>query len=340
MTKQTKLLAGMLLALAILLGAYFALRAWNGGAADREAASKTQILHITDATQISFTNENGTFSFTKNEESWSLDEDAQFPLAQTCPTAIASAVSDLTAVRAFAPQGELSQYGLDAPSMTLTVQNADGTATLFIGGMSGGNYYAMRQGEDDMIYTIASTLPGQLSYSLTELAELPAFSALPESKLSTITLSGRGDPLTLQKETITTEASPDLAASGADSAASGADSAAAVPETSYLWRANGEELPADNAALTGYLNALAGITASGCYAYKPDDAMRTACGFDTPLTLRVVQEDGTETLLIFGLSSEDGWYFMTEDDRCIWQMDAATAEVLTGLTLTQLLAQD
>lgn len=339
MSRQAKQLTVLAAVLAVLLGVYAGLRVWNNGSTDRENAAKQRVLQLADTTRLSFTNANGSFSFTKTDAGWSYDGNAAFPLSQAYPTAVATAVSDLAAVRSFAPTGALSDYGLDAPAYTLTAENADGSKTLLIGDATGSNYYAMIEGDDSTVYTVASSLVGQISYGLYDMIQLPSFSTMAETNIASIRLVKPTGEVTLAKQTVEASASS-AAESGTDasSSASGAGSSSAgTTEKSYLWTVDGAEVPDGNLTLTEYLAALGSLSVTGCYDYAPTADTLAQCGLTSPTVLTVTLEDNTVTTLSFGTAASGGCYVQTGDSSAIWLMNADTASVLSSLSATNLL---
>lgn len=324
MTKQIRLLAALAGALAVLLAVYFGLSYYNSGEADRQAAAKARVAEVKNATSLFVTNEYGSYTFEKSENGWTVSGEEDFLLAQSYPSAIAAGISSLVSVRSFAPEADLAAYGLDTPALTLTAQNESGSATVLIGDKTGDDYYAMREGEPDTIYTISAELPEQMSYSLLKMAQKPSLPTMSENNIASISLESEGNRFLLTRQAVTASAS----SAAGESAA----------ETSYSWSVNGQSVDADNAALTGYLGALADAAVSDCCRYQPTAAELTACGFDSPAVLRVTLSDGSEVVLRFGAAAGDSRYLQTGDTQYIWQMDASTADILTGTTRATLAA--
>ena len=64
MNRQTKHLLALAGVLAVGLGAYAALRGWNAGEEEREAAQADYVLQLSDVTALSFDSGDGPLSFT------------------------------------------------------------------------------------------------------------------------------------------------------------------------------------------------------------------------------------------------------------------------------------
>lgn len=65
------------------LGAYAALRVWNAGEEEREAAQADYVLQLSDVTALSFDSGDGPLSFTLEETGWTWDGDSEFPVNGT-----------------------------------------------------------------------------------------------------------------------------------------------------------------------------------------------------------------------------------------------------------------
>ena len=83
MNRQTKQLLALAGVLAVGLGAYAALRVWNAGEEEREAAQADYVLQLSDVTALSFDSGDGPLSFTLEETGWTWDGDSEFPVNGT-----------------------------------------------------------------------------------------------------------------------------------------------------------------------------------------------------------------------------------------------------------------
>ena len=167
MTKNTKKLLGLVGALAVLGGAYGGI-VWINQNNEEKAAEQSKaekeantfyLSQMEEPVSISYTNSYGTFAFSYDteNETWSYDSDEHFPVTQSYLTSISSDLKSFTAERKLEEvQDDLSVYGLDNPSCTITAKGSDDTeVTIQIGSLNSYNsdYYAKVEGSDD-IYTI------------------------------------------------------------------------------------------------------------------------------------------------------------------------------------------
>lgn len=102
---------------------------------------------------FSYTDGTDAMSFAKEEDTWYYEADREIPMVQDTVQTMADALQDVTAVRELQEPDALEDYGLDAPSYTIEYTEEDGeTGTLYIGDMTGENYYAMPEGSENALY--------------------------------------------------------------------------------------------------------------------------------------------------------------------------------------------
>ena len=95
------------------------------------------ILEIpTDSvTALSWTNESGTFSFTK-DEGWVYDEDSAFPVDEEKINDLLSQFNAFAAAFTIEDVEDYGQYGLDAPVCTISITTEEKTYTVKLGDFS------------------------------------------------------------------------------------------------------------------------------------------------------------------------------------------------------------
>ena len=180
MNKNSRLLL-ILLGVLILCCALYGLMRFindrNAAQAESEQDAQNEAMSLSDlgdAVSITYQSSDGsTLLFTKADDNWSYDADPDFPLSQSDVGLLASTLKTLSATRKLEGGEDLSSYGLDNPSNTVTGTNADGgELTILLGSQaSNGDYYAMRQG-DETVYTISSSL-AQVLKDLNDLYQVP-----------------------------------------------------------------------------------------------------------------------------------------------------------------------
>jgi hypothetical protein len=176
MKKNAKTLIILAAVLVVCIGAYIGVAVHKANVSKKESAetAAAQIYPSDWGTpvKIAYTADGSSLSFTFEDTSWYYDGDRDLPLKQSSLTGLVSVLDALSAVRTFDAAADLSQYGLDAPAYTVTSTDGNGNAlTLLVGGKSGDNYYAMKNGGGE-IYTIAGDLVGKLERTFSRLSYL------------------------------------------------------------------------------------------------------------------------------------------------------------------------
>ena len=114
------------------------------------------------------------FRYVYSTGKWLLDSDSSFPLDQSMMQKMASAIVSIPMERRMSKDEiSLSDAGLDAPRLSVTVQYASGDITYSVGDYNSfnGAYYLSVSGEDDIFMTTAPLI-SYFFYDLFELAEL------------------------------------------------------------------------------------------------------------------------------------------------------------------------
>lgn len=176
MEKQKKQFIVVLILLVVAVVAYLLLHVYNDRKeAKEEAEEDADTITITDfntddVTAFSYQLNGETLSFTKDGDNWLYDGDTSLDLDEDSVTSMLSAVSNLTTEEALEEYDSLSDYGLDAPSNTITVTTEDGTITLLAGNQNEiTNSYYMMTGDNDTVYLISTDLNSTFGSSVDDL---------------------------------------------------------------------------------------------------------------------------------------------------------------------------
>ena len=253
MTKSTKQLLGLVGALAVLGGAYGGIvlinqhnekKATEESKAEKEA-NTFYLSQIEEPVAISYTNSYGTFGFSYDteNETWTYDDDEHFPVTQSYLTSLSSDMKAFTAERKLEEvQDDLSVYGLDNPTLSITAKGSDDTeVTVLIGSVNSysSDYYAKVEGADD-IYTISSSYISDISNDISTLQAKESFPTIASTSVSNVQLIKDGVTLDMEKEVTeepateeeTTENASEEAETGSESDTSEAETTeAATAET-------------------------------------------------------------------------------------------------------------
>ena len=145
-------------------------------------------------TGISYTLENKTLVFTKLSGDWALAEENAPAIDGELISAMAEAISTPSGRgRLLEVSAEkLSDYGLDEPSLAVSVETADGTRTFLFGALNKtlDEYYFAEEGYLNTVYTVSASAYEAFNYSLIDLI-VP--DSLPEIGVESITGFTIGD---------------------------------------------------------------------------------------------------------------------------------------------------
>lgn len=179
MKKQRKQFLFITIVLVFLIAATAGMKLYNKNAEtakEKEAAADTIYITQTAAEDImAFSYElNGeTLSFTKQDGTWSYDQDPSANLDQDAVESLLSVFSSFTATDEITAYEDLSEYALDAPADTVTFTTDAGTVTLYEGMENAMlNEYYVKNADSDVVYLTATSLQTRLSKSVEDLTVL------------------------------------------------------------------------------------------------------------------------------------------------------------------------
>lgn len=352
MTKSTKQLLGLVGALAVLGGAYGGIvlinqhneeKATEQSKADKEA-NTFYLSQIEEPVAISYTNSYGTFDFSYDteNETWSYDGDEHFPVAQSYFTSLSSDMKALTATRKLEEvQDDLSVYGLDNPTMSITAKGSDDTeVTVQIGSINSYNsdYYAKVEGADD-IYTISSSYVSDMSNDLSTLQEKESFPTITSTSISNVQLVKDGVTLDMEKEVTEEPATEEETTENASEAKSGSFEEATSETIAELESGESEEETQKMVEVTHWvftqddktqrvdedddihdlLVNMVVLTFNDCADYYADDTEKADYGLTNgatvlTITYTSVDEEKTLTLTIGNTTDDNAYYYVSMDD--------------------------
>lgn len=354
MTKNTKKLLGLVGALAVLGGAYGGI-VWINQNNEEKAAEQSKaekeantfyLSQMEEPVSISYTNSYGTFAFSYDteNETWSYDSDEHFPVTQSYLTSISSDLKSFTAERKLEEvQDDLSVYGLDNPSCTITAKGSDDTeVTIQIGSLNSYNsdYYAKVEGSDD-IYTIASSYVSDISNDISTLQEKESFPTITSTSITDVQLSKDGITLDMEKEVTqepaTEEAETESESSESESEVSeeetksetASDSSEEESEeetvemvdvTRWVFTQDNKTQRVDESDdIHDLLVNMVGLTFNDCADYYADEEEKESYGLtDNAAVLTITYQSGEEEttlkLTIGATTEDDAYYYVSMDD--------------------------
>ena len=318
MKRGSKLL--LLCGVLVVLGAgYVAVRQL---AADPDELEETIALAGPASPQsVTWTDDSGTLTLNNGESGWSYADDSAFPLDQTVPEDMTAALSAAAATRQIDTPESLEDYGLDAPVLTITAQDEDGTEYSYAFGHVNeltGEYYLLYNGEEDTVYLVGSDLHDAFNYDLYDMVEMET---LPEfGSVTGLSVAQPQGSLTLRYEEDGSSLSYD-------------------PDNHWFLEKGDSLLALDAGKVSSLTGAITGLYWKSCVTYDVDDQELAAWGLDdnaavVTTTYTAAIDEGEETaeeetfVLRLGNTSDEGTYAMLEGSSMVYLIDSETADSL------------
>ncbi len=273
-----------------------------------------------------------TLSFALSEGGeWVWSDGPDFPLRDETVVSILEELASLKFQQVL-PAGEsLSEYGLDAPSATLSASAADGGERNLAFGKAttdGDSYYMMMDGDEATVYIVADTLVKLMQMPIYDMCALPELPDLSERNLRAITIQG--------------------AVPAAEPAGNGSGETPEAPErptvTLNARRSNGEDQPAlwfegsDNVTaaplLQELLHDLETMSMAKCVDYFPSREAAEICGFASASAILKAEYsvNGVDETFILTVGArmpdESGRYVRLEEDGAIYALSNDGADAL------------
>ncbi len=342
MTKNAKSLVSLVVAAAVLGGAFGGLRLYNKRSEEKKQeeadAAVIHLAQLADVNKMSVTNANGTFSFTydSDADTWSYDGDANLPLLQSKMTTLTGDVKDLTAERELTGADDLSEYGLDSPQITFTAENADGPVTLQFGDKSAASSdYYVKLSDSDTVYTVSPTIFSALNFTEDDLVQTVTFPTITAANITKLVWTSGDDTVTWHQETReveetsaedasveevsaedgTDESAERSAQTAADGTAAAAEAQTDAADLNAVPEGSQEETSEESETESYWVTDLGGTDA------EPEDTTNFQAGLDLIASL-----------------SYDGWadYYMDDDEAKTYGLDEASNPETLTITYTSL----
>ena len=270
--KKGKGLLFAVLILIVLLVLYFVIdlqqKKADQEAETEETKDSSLPVSVTDDEIAKVTGKNGdvTMTYPKNDDTWTYEEDSDFPLDESAVDTKMSKLTSLTVDRVLESPEDLSEYGLDEPKQEVTVLKTDGTAfTLHIGNQNSSNndfYVKVDDGTD--VYTMPASSVNVFDMQPYDVAKADTFPTLESTNIRNIKV---------EKEDGTVEFSSD--------------------ENGTSWTVkdqDGNEEEAGTTAASDLTTAVSSLSYKDFVDYKGDDLARY--GLDKPAeTVTIVTEE-------------------------------------------------
>lgn len=159
MKKQKKQLLLLLLVLILAVAAFLVVSKIS----EEEEAEETISYTVTDleadnVSKLVFTNDTGTYTLTKQEDSWTYEGDKTLDMDETAVNNLVNKVAALTSENIIEQVEDASVYGLDEPIVTILVSDGTKSYTLLVGDYNNTTYtyYLCREDDMETVYTTTS----------------------------------------------------------------------------------------------------------------------------------------------------------------------------------------
>ena len=237
MKKSTKLVSAVVV-LAVLGGVYVGLNTYvtkeESTESSSEEESKTEVYSVKtdDIKSLEFIIDKKDTVFEKKDDLWVKKDETAFPVNQTTLDSAASALEKVEADRVLENVDDLTEYGLDSPSNSVTVTTDDGTTKFNIGdeNTSTNQYYIVKDDEDSTVYVVSSSTVTPFMNSLYDYAQGEDFPTIDSSTVKKVQVSQDEDSYILEENS--DGATWDVSTDGSDKET--ADTTAAGNVTSGL----------------------------------------------------------------------------------------------------------
>lgn len=275
--KKGKGLLFAVLILIVLLVLYFVIdlqqKKSDQEAETEETEESSLPVSVTEDEISKVTVKNGdvTMTYVKNDDTWTYEEDPDFPLDESAVNTKMNCLTTLTVDRVLESPEDLSEYGLDKPQQEVTVLKTDGTTfTLYIGNQNSSNndfYVKVDDGAD--VYTMPSSSVNAFNMQPYDVAKADSFPTLESTNIRDIKV---------EKEDGTVEFSSD--------------------ESGTSWSVkdqDGNEETAGTTAASDLANAVSSLTYKKFIDYKGDDLAQYGLDKPTETVTIVTEETEAET---------------------------------------------
>ena len=159
MNKQKKQLLSLVLILVLAIAVFIMV----SKIPEEEAAEETVTYTVTDldaetVNKLTFTNETGTYTFSKTDDIWNYEGDKALDIDEEAVQTMISKVASLTSENCMEQVEDLALYGLDEPEITILVSDGATSYTLFIGDYNDITYtqYLCLESDMETVYTTTS----------------------------------------------------------------------------------------------------------------------------------------------------------------------------------------
>lgn len=184
--KSKKIILILLAVLVLLSICYFAIKKHQDEEAKDSTATITSLKNL-DPTQFSYQNKENSYTFVLKDSTWSSNNAQNCNLQQKVITGFLSELSDLKAERVLKNPDSLSDYGLDSPQYTVTLNQKSKNLTLSFSTLNSVNYLFVSG--DTSVYVL-SEIPAELDYNIIKWIDTPYLPYVKKNNITELTYNG------------------------------------------------------------------------------------------------------------------------------------------------------
>lgn len=336
--KRGKKLILLLVILLAAVGGYLLVSKLSGNEdkADKDIVAFS--IESTDVTKISWTYlENDiTLIYDRSNEKWLYEDDNSFPVDETFPQTMLTNLASITADRKLTDVTDFNEYGLDDPTVVISIVDSHGGTTKFtIGDESAynSNYY-MRINDESNVYLIGAALPQAFFHELNDIVAMDDIPYIDSPSQIAIDTAGKTNTLVKLDE----------------------DERLKYSYTSqYAWYYKQSEnsfKPIDGDMAEDVITAVAGLAWQSCVDYNVTDEELETYGLKNPYATVTAdytkssssdngtqETPGTFTLLI-GNKTGDSYYAKLPDSNMVYLITAAVVDTFINTDYSTLKPKD
>lgn len=168
--KGKQLIIGIII-LAVCVGGYFGLRAYNANQEKKEAAKTVTPVEVNkdEVTGFTYMYDDGVLIFQKDGDNWQYKDNTDLDISEDTVNTMLEAICEVTSDEKVTAEN-LSDYGFDTPENTITLITSQGTTEVSIGMYNDmlSKYYMNINGSNDM-YLVSGDVVTAFNRSLDDL---------------------------------------------------------------------------------------------------------------------------------------------------------------------------
>lgn len=291
-----------------------------------------------DVTKISWTYLDNDISliYDRSNEKWRYEADDSFPVDETYPKNMLTKLASVTADRKLTDVTDFSEYGLDDPTVVISIVDSHGGTTKFTIGdqnASTSNYY-MRINDESNVYLVGETFLQAFSYKLYDIVAMDEIPYISSPSQITVQTGDKTNTLVKLDE----------------------DERLKYTYTSrYAWYYKQSESnfkPIDGDMAEDVITAIAGLAWKSCADYNATDEELETYGLKNPYATVTAnytntsssdggtQETPSTFTLMIGNKTEDSYYAKLPDSNMVYLITSDVVDTYMNTDYSALKPKD